>query len=127
MPQHIYASHLGHAGLCIFHLGPEQRVFADPRLEVNTRETLARYREIHLLLESHNPSAERMLRESGGGELPALLIGTADLWPHRDRFFHHPRWRAVYADPVAVVLLPHEQADTLQLPAVSWESVLMRN
>jgi hypothetical protein len=124
MPQHVFASHLGQASLCIFHLAPEKRLFADPRLEVNTSETLAQYVEIYRHLESHNPAAERMLRESGGGELPALLIGTADLWPQRDRWFSHPRWRSVHADQVAVVLLPHDKAAALRLPAVRWESIL---
>jgi len=127
MPQHVFASHLGHAGLCIYHLGPEKRVFADPRLEVNTRETLARFLEISRALEAYDPAAEQMLRESGSGELPALLIGSADLWPVRDRYFNHPRWRAVYADPIAVVFLPNEKADALGLPAVPWEAMISGN
>ena len=127
LPKHVFASHLGHAGLCIFHLGPEKRLFADPRLEVNTRQTLARYLEIVHLLEAHDPAAEQLLRESGDGELPALLIDSADLWPVRDRFFNHPRWRAVYADPVAVVFLPNEKAEALNLPAVPWEAIIIGN
>ena len=127
MPKHVFASHLGHAGLVIYHLGPDKRVFADPRLEVNTGQTLARYLEIHRALDAHDPTAERMLRDSGDGELPALLIGAADLWPTRARWFSHPRWRAVYADPIAVVFLPTEQADSLGLPAVPWEAMNREN
>ena len=123
MPEHIFVSHLGHASLCIFHLGPEKRVFADPRLEVNTPETLARYLEVFHLLEAHDPAAEQLLRDRGGGQLPALLLGSAGLWPLRERWFSHPRWRAVYADPVAVVFLPHEQAEELGLPAVNDKAV----
>lgn len=127
MPPQVFASHLGQASLVIYHLGPDKRVFADPRLETNTRETLARYLEIHRSLEAHDEAAERLLRASGNGELPALLIGSADLWPTRERWFTHPRWRAVYADPIAVVFLPTDQANALGLPAVPWTAILDGN
>ncbi|HEX5102844.1 MAG TPA: hypothetical protein VFV87_03485, partial [Pirellulaceae bacterium] len=125
MPRHVFASHLGHASLCIYYLGPEKLVFADPRLEVNTHETLKRWLQINDALLSHDPAAERLLHECGGGELPALLIGTADLWPVREQFFNHPRWQPVYVDPVAVIFLPTEQAEAMNLPRVEWTSIIV--
>ena len=50
MPERVYAMHLGHAALYMYECGPERKVFADPRLEVNTQETLAHYLEIVVLL-----------------------------------------------------------------------------
>lgn len=130
MPERVYASHLGHASLYIYEHGPQRKVFADPRLEVNTRETLARYQQIQQLLLAHDPAAERLLLtgvEPDAGEeaeLPALLIGAISLLPIREPMFSHPRWRCVYADPVAGVFLSTQQADALGLPAVPWQHLL---
>jgi hypothetical protein len=43
MPRRCYAIDEGAAAVYIFHNGPRRQVFADARLEVNTRQTLERY------------------------------------------------------------------------------------
>jgi len=62
LPDRVYASHLGVAAVCIFHVAPEKKIFADPRLETNTPETL----------QAHQQILERI---AGGGDYRSLLQG----------------------------------------------------
>ena len=82
LPRTIYAYTLGQATVCIYHLAPEKRVFADARLEVNKKETLARYIEILEDLTTSGLQGEEKLRGPPHGpesELPALFIDNLTL------------------------------------------------
>lgn len=128
MPRRCFAIDEGAAAVYIFHNGPERRVFADARLEVNTRRTLERYLEIERQLALSDPRFVESLTEGiepepdGSVETPALLISLRYLVSHpalpggvaRLRGF-----RTVYVDNVAMVLLDERQADRLHLPPAS--------
>ena len=106
MPKNCYASHLGHASLYLFAHGPQRRVFADPRLEVNTPETLAAYLRLKQLLVTHNPQAEVLLKASlPAADWPALMLDLSEIEEVHEALLHHPRWRPVYYDDVTLVLL----------------------
>lgn len=128
MPQRCFAVDEGAAAVYIFHNGPERRVFADARLEVNTRRTLERYLEIERQLALSDPQFVESLTEGispgpgGSVETPALLISLRYLLSDpvlaggvaRLRGF-----RTVYVDNVAMVLIDDEQAEQLHLPPAS--------
>ncbi|HEV3003205.1 MAG TPA: hypothetical protein VGX78_02045, partial [Pirellulales bacterium] len=122
MPRHIFAADQGAAAVCIFHDGPERRVFADGRLEVNTHETLQRYLDIWGKLTAHAPDViDKLLADvepglDGTREVPAVLIDIAS--PTSLALFADPRFRPVFFDDVAFVFLTTEQADRLGLEPV---------
>ncbi|HJT31506.1 MAG TPA: hypothetical protein VJ783_05600 [Pirellulales bacterium] len=128
MPRRCFAIDEGAAAVYIFHNGPERSVFADARLEVNTRRTLERYLEIERQLALSDPRFLESLTEgilpepAGSVETPAILISLRYLVSNpmlaggvaRLRGF-----RTVYVDNVAMVLLDEKQADRLHLPPAS--------
>ena len=128
MPRHCYAIDEGAAAVYIFHNGPRRRVFADARLEVNTRETLERYRAVERQLMAGDPGVFESLTEGiepdaeGRIESPALLISlrtlAANPWLQQG-LTALPRFRRVYVDDVAVVFLEQSRAEALGLPDVT--------
>lgn len=131
MPQNVFAVDQGEAAVYIFHNGPERRVFADGRLEVNSREVLAKYQAIRTQMARSDPQLLESLRQTappgadGRREAPALLIDVgAREWTGVAK---DQRFRPVYFDGVALVFLTSEQAKRLQLPAIAIdEEVLER-
>jgi hypothetical protein len=128
MPRRCYAIDEGAAAVYIFHNGPKRRVFADARLEVNTRETLKRYLAIERqLMEADervfDALAEGVDRDAGGQtELPALLISLRYLAANpalQQGLANLKRLRRVYVDYVAVVFIDANQADALGLPELT--------
>lgn len=130
MPQRVYAMHLGQAAVYLYHNGPQRRVFADPRLEVNTRETLQRSLDVMRELVQHDPKAEADLRigippdAQGNQELPALLMDRSTVASILQKLWSNPRWRLVYSDATALVFLSHEQADKLGLRQLSLDAAV---
>ena len=128
MPRRCYAIDEGAAAVYIFHNGPERLVFADARLEVNTRRTLERYLAIERQLVDGD---ERVFDALAAGaepstaeapELPALLISLRYLATNRplqEGLAKLKRWRRVYVDDVAVAFIEASQADSLGLPDVT--------
>jgi hypothetical protein len=123
MPQNVFAVDQGEAAVYIFHDGPKRRVFADGRLEVNTREVLERYQKIRIRMIEGDPDLLQSLRQDvppdrdGRRETPALLIDIgAQEWTGVAR---DQRFRPVYFDGVALVFLASEQAERLRLPAIA--------
>lgn len=116
MPQRVVAMHLGNASTYIFHNGPKRRVFADPRLEVNTRETLERYHQVKTQLMSgpDNSAHKTLLDEVDGNisEMPALLVSVTECLP----LLPNRQWRFVYYDNAAAVFLYEPQAAQLGIP-----------
>ncbi len=112
MPDHVYAMSQGRAAVCIYHICPEKRVFADARLATNTPETLRRYNEIFQQLADANPIAaeEDMRRDIAPGpdgqrEYPALIInntfvyyGSREGRQLLSNLLAGGRWRCVFFD-----------------------------
>ena len=150
MPDYVYAQHGGQAAVCIYHLAPEKRVFADGRLELNTRETLTRYYAIAHQLAKDNPEAisnlTRDIRPGPDGhrQLPALLFDNNFLLKQRgllQALLTSGRWRCVFSDlPTleelamdpslltngATVFLAEERAKQLKLKAIPISSIGLR-
>jgi hypothetical protein len=128
MPRRCYALDEGAAAVYIFHNSPQRLVFADARLEVNTRETLERYLAIERQLMDGD---ERVFDTLAAGaepeagretELPALLISLRYLARNRklqDGMAKLKRFRRVYVDYVAVAFIEARRADALGLPEVN--------
>ena len=132
MPRRVYADDFDQAAVYPFHNGPERKVFADGRLEVNTPETLSRYRQIERQFVNRDPGVLENLTHGippdveGKPEVPALLFDVRV-------FIKIPgllaglradnRFQAVYGgyDKIAVVFLDRSQAQRLGLPPVSNE------
>jgi hypothetical protein len=128
MPRRCYALDEGAAAVYIFHNGPQRRVFADARLEVNTRETLERYLAIEWQLSQGDRRALDSLTqdiEPGADdqiELPALLISLRYLAARpqlQQGLMTLKRFRRVYVDDIAVVFIDQRQAEALGLPEVT--------
>ena len=122
MPERVFAVDQGEAAVYIFHNGPERRVFADGRLEVNSRSVLERYQKIRVQMVSRDPKLLDSLRQGippaadGSRETPALLIDAgAREWAGVAR---DQRFRPVHFDGVALVFLSSQQADRLGLPPI---------
>lgn len=123
MPRHCYALDEGAAAVYLFHNGPQRKVFADARLEVNTRATLERYLAIEGQIISGDP---RLLESLTAGiepdadgriEPPAILISLPYLASNRalqQGLARLKHYRRVYVDDCAVVFLVAEQADRLR-------------
>lgn len=110
MPKHIYATHEGQAAVCLYHLGPEKRIFVDARLETHTRETLQRYLQIRNQIATFDPAViDNLTREitpdaTGKREIPAIVVdnNTLLLFSARQPGFltnlTQGLWRCVYSD-----------------------------
>ena len=129
-PKNIYAAHEGAAAICIYHLGPRRRVFADARLEVNTRETLERYLVVKRQLARGDPAAEaNLVRDippgpDGQREMPALLFDNRTLFhgslvdpPLLQGILQSGRWRCVFCDTKGTVFMAPGFAEQIGLPA----------
>ena len=127
MPHRCYAIDEGAAAVYIFHNGPGQKVFADARLEVNTRATLERYLAIEGQIISGDPRVLDSLTQgiepnaSGHIEPPAILISLPYLArnpPLQQGLLRLKQFRRVYVDDSAVVFLEQDQAEALGLAQV---------
>jgi hypothetical protein len=105
IPEHLYVIHEQLAAVCIFHLGPERRVFADARLELYSKETLRKYLEIEVALADDPDAAERLLRKAAD-QLPALVLDNGYLMNVEsyqpkllDALLHNGRWQCVHFSP----------------------------
>ncbi len=144
MPDEVYAYRLSQAAICIYHLSPEKRVFADARLETNTQKNLAQFRVIAHDLSHGNPRAEELLigasRTDGQpyDKLPALVFenrslvrGTYSKQNLLQGILSTGRWRCVFSslDPDlslydeamilsgTTIFLAEPRAEKLELPA----------
>ncbi len=136
MPARIYALNEKLAAQCIYNLGPDRKVFADARLELNTRQTLQHYWDIRFLLADQNPAAQRLLAGPDAGPLPALVLDNLLIVDYSVRhpellqgLLSHPNWRCVFStasDALAspkgedfldgvTIFLPTKKAEELKL------------
>lgn len=131
MPKRVYATHLGMASLYIHDLRPERegKVFADPRLEANSRRVLEAFLEYTRRLAAEDPAAEAILLGTvppgepplSVEETPALLVDFLTLAadePLRRALARHPHWRMVHLDVAAAVFLWDDRARKLGLQAI---------
>jgi hypothetical protein len=120
LPERIAAYNISQAAVCIAHSAPRHKQFMDPRLEVNTQETFERYLTAIRRLWNNDLSWENALGVDYGrpDEIPAILIERGLLGRAAEILSHDPRWRCVYADPLATVFVAARFADQHHLPAV---------
>lgn len=121
MPRKVFAYTFVQASVFIFHAAPGQRVFADGRLEVSTRQTLERYAAIVWNVNRDSPQAETKLLQQvngksvGGQETPALLVHRSAFSSTMPGLLSNRRWRPVYSAGTAVVFLADERAESMGL------------
>jgi hypothetical protein len=121
LPERIVAFNLGQAAVCIAHAAPAHKLFMDPRLEVNSQDTFERYLAGLRRLWRGEAAWEAPLGidYQRPAELPALLIERGVLARAAAMLARDPRWRCVYADPVATVFVPTAFAEAHELAAVT--------
>ena len=113
-PKNAFIAHNGQAAVYIFHNGPEHRVFTDGRLEVASKETYQRYRQVQLLMATRNRVWESLIREESG-QLPVVILDSRYSRAAVNGMLQTSDWRLVYADPAAAVFLETAKADALSL------------
>ena len=124
MPQRVYAAHFGHAATFIFYNSPDRKVFADGRLEVNRQAALQEYLDIQIHLIQQDTQAESLLSQGDPTNLPALLLDVEHYAPFAAQILGHPRWRPVFCDSIAIVLLPEPFAEQAGIPALDRRALL---
>ncbi|HXU61502.1 MAG TPA: hypothetical protein VN962_07370 [Polyangia bacterium] len=120
MPERMIAYNISQAAVCIAHGAPAHKQFMDPRLELNTQETFERYLDGIRLLARRDADWEAALKidHARPAELPAILIERGPLGRAAEVLSHDPRWRCVFADDLATVFIPNENAEQHGLPGV---------
>jgi len=120
LPERIVAFNISQAAVCIAHTAPAHKEFMDPRLELNTQETFERYLDGLRKLWRGQPDWEAPLGidYTRPDQVPALLIERGVLGRAADVLAKDPRWRRVYADPVAVVFVTTGFAEAHGIAAV---------
>ena len=138
----VYADHELLASLCIYHMRSDQRVFADARLEVNTKGSLADMREIRRLLNSDINAAMRTLENYGSGTKALVFMNHTFFSPQLPSLLSNlaqsPDWICVFSDKYsedagpsgfilgASVFVPREVASGAALTSVSVEHLLSK-
>lgn len=138
----IYADHELLAALCIYHMREDQRVFADARLEVNTKKALADMREVRRLLNRDIEEATTLLSSYGNGTKAIVFMNHSFFSPQLPNVLSNlarsEEWVCVYCDPYredtgpsrfiigATIFVPRAVSLKQQLPAVSVEHLLNR-
>ncbi|MFL2870396.1 MAG: hypothetical protein ACJZ8O_06550 [Pirellulaceae bacterium] len=138
----IYADHELLAALCIYHMRPDQYVFADARLEVNTKESLTNLREIRRLLNRDVSAGIALLETHGTGTKSLVFMNHTFFNPQLPSLLSNlaqsPDWICVYSDSYsedpgpsrfitgATVFVPRSVFTEAQLPRVSLDPLLVR-
>ncbi len=120
-PDRLIAFHLGQAAVFEFHKRPEQRTFCDPRLEVVSRDVLARYHAIEDAVRSGRAGWQSTLDRFG---LRAILTDHRSHFQLEATLLADAQWRCVYFDPVAAVFLHRTAAESAGLAAVDFTARL---
>jgi len=116
MPAGAFVRHNGQAAVYIHATGPGRKVFLDGRLEVATKQTLARFHEISRRMAAGERAFEDMIRMPNG-KLPAVLLDSLYSREEIDGMLGLPeRWRLVYQDKSGVVFLDEATAAALGHP-----------
>jgi hypothetical protein len=123
-PKLAFVANNGQAAVYTYHNSPERRVFMDARLEVCTKETFEIYNKILDAMAAGNLVWQQELFRRSGGELPVIILDSRGSRFQINALVQTPGWRLVFADRAGAVFLTTEQADKLELPAVSPESLM---
>lgn len=117
LPRFAFVSNIGQAAVYTYHNGPEGKVFMDPRLEVCSPGTYQAYKDVLTQMQRGDLRWMESIR-TPTGELPILILDSRN---SRQEFnvllmTAAHRWRLVFADEAAALLIDAELADTLNLP-----------
>lgn len=131
MPDRVYAQHNGVAAICIYHICPDKKVYADARLETNTISTLKKYSEIFDQISIGDRRADtklamvESLNQVDREKLPAIVMDVSTLYqaaivnsPLMESLFKNKRWRCVYLDAKAAIVVSEEFAAKNKLEKV---------
>ena len=116
MPAGAFVRHNGQAAVYIHETGPGRKVFMDGRLEVATKETLARFHEISRLMAAGDVGFEDLIRLPNG-KLPAVLLDSLFSREEINGMLLLPtHWHLVFQDKSGVVFLDATTAKQLGHP-----------
>jgi tetratricopeptide (TPR) repeat protein len=107
MPDRFIVYHNGHAGIFEYFNGPDQKVYADARLEVMGPELFGSYNTLGEALDSEKPHWEERIAALASRTMPGALIDNLQAESARQgaTFLGSTDWRCVWYDPVASVFL----------------------
>jgi tetratricopeptide (TPR) repeat protein len=118
MPRHFVAYHEGQAAVLEFHMGADQRVFVDPRLEVSPKAALEQYYAIAASMAGHQPGWNEQL-----ASLPqpvGLLVDHASHHAVEAALIAHDGWRCIWFDAIAGVYVPSSETDLVERHGVDF-------
>jgi hypothetical protein len=104
MPRRIFAVNLKQAAVCLYHLGPERKVFTDGRLEVSTRDTLEKYGKAVYAMARGDEEWKSLIGASS--ERTAVLVERDGFGAVIESLEKSPGWKLAYSDGIAAVFLP---------------------
>jgi hypothetical protein len=108
MPERALVFNLEQSSVYLFHNGPRQKLFIDPRLEIPSRATVESYVRLEKALNSDDPRWASVVRRMGD---PLIMLGHANDVGASATLMTHASWRCVFFDHVASVFLPSGRTD----------------
>ncbi len=107
MPRRWFVFHDGHAGLFEYYNSPNQKVFADARLEVMGPEVYGRDADLGKAINGDRPGWSEQIEAMGDPTTPGLLIDHVQprMGSTGAAVLGDPSWRCVWYDPIASVHL----------------------
>jgi tetratricopeptide (TPR) repeat protein len=124
MPRRLLAFHLGQSAVFEFHMRDDQHTFADPRLEVVSRNLLAEYHAIESAIGRDDQTWRSTLRRHG---LDMILVDHESHSSIDATLLSAPDWRCVYFDPVVAVFLQRDAASELSLAPIDFRLALFQD
>ncbi len=119
MPKRILAFHEGQAALVEFYKRDDQRVFADPRLEVMQHSVMVEY---YAMAKRIAQADEKLLRELRSPAQPtAILIDHRTHFPLEAGLLADREWTCAWFDPVAAVYVPRSSKSLRIPPGIWWD------
>jgi hypothetical protein len=116
-PDWAFVSHLGQAGVYVYHNAPARRVFTDARLEVSSQNTFLLYTQLLQLLASGRAAEFEVFFANQDRGLPVVILDSRNSRSEINGLLLSGRWRLVFADAAAAVFLDNAAADRLHLPS----------
>jgi hypothetical protein len=110
LPNRAFLTSFGHAAVYEFEHGPEAKVFMDPRLEVNTQATFEQFERARFLMAQGDTGWHAIVRDEQGN-LPLLVIDQRYLVPIVPGVLRDRRWRMIFADNTAAILVRADVAE----------------
>jgi tetratricopeptide (TPR) repeat protein len=118
LPDHALVFGLAHAGVYLFHNGPDRKPFIDSRLEVPTQSTFEAYVRLNRQLQMGGRGWSDVVRRMGN---PLILLDHERNFDGEATLLADPEWRCVYYDSLASVFLSRRRHDLeLEFPTVDF-------